>query len=313
MNNRKEDVKVEKVMSSLFSPEKGDEALKKTLGNNGRDIKQQEKTQTLSEDGKEVRIPIDQIVPNPSQPRMLFEDEKLKTLAESIKIRGVLQPVLVRRVSGSHLRYEVIAGERRLRAARMAGLSSIPVIVKDASDIEMRIVALIENLQREDLNVVEKTRAIGELFNNLGSIEKVAAELGLCPRIVERYMRIYRVIYASPALASIFERKAEHIDFKTAEAMASLFETILNAPESSAKFFELVNSKGIESAIKYFMQLVGNRTSRRMDDSFNIVARKDELIFTVRHDKNKEITAEEKREIEHGLTQFFKRLEENGK
>jgi len=302
-----------KVMNSLFSSKKGDNALKKILETNGSGIQQAEKAQMPSGDGEKVFIHVDQIVPNPSQPRRLFDEEKLKTLAESIKKIGVLQPIVVRLVSLSPQRYEVIAGERRLRAAKIAGLSSIPAIVKQASDIEMRIFALLENLQREDLNVVEKTRAIGELFNDLKNIEQVADELGLSQRIVERYLRICRVIYSSPPLASVFERQAEHIDFKTAEAIASLFENIENSGESREKFFELVNAEGIKSAIKYFMQVIGNRTSRRTDDSFNIVVRKDELIFTARHDSNKEITPEDRREIEHGLEQFFNRLGESGK
>ncbi|HAM50290.1 MAG TPA: hypothetical protein DCP92_06200 [Nitrospiraceae bacterium] len=303
-----------KVMSSLFSSKKGDAALQKILEYDGRDIQQREKTQVLSEDRAKVFVPVDQIVPNPFQPRHLFVEDKLKTLAESIRVRGMLQPVLVRRVSASPLKYEVIAGERRLRAARIAGLSSIPVIVKDAaSDIEMRIVALSENLQREDLTVVEKTKAIGQLFNDLESIEKIAAELGLCQRIVERYMKIYRVIYASPALSSVFERQADFIDFKTAETMASIFENIENATDSREKFFELVNAEGIKSAIKYFMHLVESKTPRKMNSSFNIAVRKDELIFTVRHDRSKEITPEGKREILGGLEQFFGRIRKDEK
>ncbi len=300
-----------KGIRNLFS-KRTDETLKKILGNNGSGLQQPEKDIVPSENGKTVLIPIEQIAHNPSQPRRLFAEEKLKALAESIRIRGILQPVLVRRVSVSPLRYELIAGERRLRAARIAGLSSIPVVVKEASDNEMRILALLENLQREDLNVVEKTRAIGELFNELKDIERVASELGLCLRIVERYMRIYRVLYASPALASMFELQAEFIDFKTAEMMATLFENIENS-ESREKFFEFVNNEGLKSAIKYFMLLAVNRTPRRIDNSFSINVRNDELIFTARHAKKEKITAEGKREIQRGLEQFFAKLEESGK
>lgn len=296
----------------LFS-KRADETLKKILGNEGSNIQPSDAIQVQSSGSETLLIPIEQIVPNPSQPRILFKEENLKTLAESIKSKGVLQPVVVRRVAVSPPKYEIIGGERRLRAARIAGLSSIPGFVKEAADVEMRIVALLENFQREDLNVVEKTRSIGELFNDLKSTEGVAAELGLCQRIVERYMRIYRVIYSSPSLASVFERQAEFIDFKTAETMASLFETILDSPELNEKFFELVNNEGIKSAIRHFLQIGKNITSRQKDKSFNIVVRKNELVFTARHERNKGITSDGKREIERGLEQFFAKLSENGK
>jgi len=102
-------------------------------------------------------IPIDEIVPNPNQPRRRFSEEELKELAESIKEFGVLQPIIVREKDG---KYEIVAGERRWRAAKMAGLSRIPAVVKEVSDEEMMILSLVENLQREDLNPVERARAI---------------------------------------------------------------------------------------------------------------------------------------------------------
>jgi ParB/RepB/Spo0J family partition protein len=305
-------MKVGKGIRRLF-PKRVDDTLKKILENNGSGVQQSGKIQAQSSGDETLLIPVEQIVPNPSQPRILFKEENLKTLAESIVNRGVLQPVVVRRVSVSPPKYEIIGGERRLRAARIAGLSSIPVVIKEATDVEMRIVSLLENFQREDLNVVEKTKSIGELFNDLKSTESVAKELGLSHRIIERYMRIYRVIYASPALASVFERQAEIIDFKTAETMASLFETILNTLESNKKFFELVNNEGIKSAIKHFLQIGKDSTSMRKDKSFNIVTRKNELIFTARHDRTKAITPDGKREIQHGLEQFFAKLVESGK
>lgn len=102
---------------------------------------------------KAEKISIDLIDPNPYQPRKIFDPDKLADLAESIKKHGVLQPVLVRRkING---RYELIAGERRFRASKMAGMSSIPVNVRDLTDKESLEIALIENIQREDINAVE--------------------------------------------------------------------------------------------------------------------------------------------------------------
>jgi len=103
-----------------------------------------------------VSIDIEQIKPNPMQPRINFEPDKLKDLVESIRNRGVIQPIVVRR-SGDE--YELVAGERRWRAAQQAGLHRIPAIVQDASDREMIELALIENIQRDDLSAIEEAKA----------------------------------------------------------------------------------------------------------------------------------------------------------
>ena len=109
-----------------------------------------------------VNISIGQVVPNPRQPRSIFNESSLKELSESIKNSGVAQPILVRmRKDG----YELVAGERRLRAAKMAGLVAIPAIVKDFSDEESMQLALIENLQREDLNPMDEAEAYGRLVS----------------------------------------------------------------------------------------------------------------------------------------------------
>ncbi len=109
-----------------------------------------------------VEIPVDQLSPNPFQPRRTFTDEGLQQLAESIKRHGVLQPIVVR-ASGDG--YQLIAGERRWRAARIAGLSKIPAIVREIDDSNMVQVALIENLQREDLNPIEEALAYRRLMD----------------------------------------------------------------------------------------------------------------------------------------------------
>ncbi len=106
-------------------------------------------------------VPVDEIVPNPYQPRRNFTEEELFELAESIKSHGMLQPIVVREKDG---RYEIIAGERRWRAAKLAGLDRVPAIIREVeSEEEMLIFALVENLQREDLNPVEKALALKKL------------------------------------------------------------------------------------------------------------------------------------------------------
>jgi ParB family chromosome partitioning protein len=111
-------------------------------------------------------IPIERIGPNPHQPRSRFTEESLQELADSIRETGVLQPVLVRRSEDGT--YQLVAGERRLRAAQMAGIDAIPAIVRDVDDREMLELALIENIQREDLNPVDEAKGYHALATRLG-------------------------------------------------------------------------------------------------------------------------------------------------
>ncbi|MEA2374025.1 MAG: ParB family transcriptional regulator, chromosome partitioning protein [Thermoleophilaceae bacterium] len=122
-------------------------------------------------------VPLDLIRPNPSQPRRDFDEQALVALSESIRARGLLQPIVVRPLQGG--RYELVAGERRLRAAGMAGLAQIPAIVRPTDEAERLELALIENMARADLNAVEEARACATLVDDLGmSKEDVARRVG---------------------------------------------------------------------------------------------------------------------------------------
>lgn len=129
------------------------------------------------EDAERVQeLPIDRIQPNPYQPRKRFDDAKLAELAESIKAHGIVQPLVVRKAGDG---YELVVGQRRLLAARMAGLAEVPVVVSDLDDAEMIQVALIENLQREDLNPMEEAESYRRLVEEFGmSQEELAGVLG---------------------------------------------------------------------------------------------------------------------------------------
>lgn len=119
-------------------------------------------------------VPLDRIVPNRYQPRQTFEQGELAQLAESVKRNGVLQPVLVRRKADGLL--ELIAGERRYRAAKLASLKSIPAVVRNSSDEQSMELALVENLQREDLNPIEEARAYYRLVNEFGLTQEALAQ-----------------------------------------------------------------------------------------------------------------------------------------
>jgi ParB family transcriptional regulator, chromosome partitioning protein len=149
---------------------------------------------TTSRNGAEVRmIPLAEITPNPHQPRQTFPEESLKELAHSIRSQGVLQPILVRpgKPEGT---FELIAGERRLRACVLAQLELIPALVRDISDEESIAIALIENLQREDLNPLEEAFALGRLKDQLGlSQEELATRVGRSRPAVANALRLLQL------------------------------------------------------------------------------------------------------------------------
>ena len=142
------------------------------------------------DDMEELRhVPLELISPSPHQPRRAFEEEPLLALAESIKLRGVLQPVLVRPLAGGS--YELIAGERRWRAAQVAELETIPAIVRHRDDAASLEMALIENMAREDLNPVEEARACAALVEELGlTREDVGLRVGRSRVAVSNLIRL---------------------------------------------------------------------------------------------------------------------------
>lgn len=144
-------------------------------------------------------LPIYKVEPNPDQPRHDFDEEELQALADSISVHGVIQPLTVREMPNGY--YQIIAGERRWRAARLANLSDVPVVVIDADDRKAMELALIENLQRQDLNPVEEALGYQALIEEYGLTQEEAAGrvgksrpavanalrlLGLCPEVLEK-------------------------------------------------------------------------------------------------------------------------------
>lgn len=135
---------------------------------------------------KEIRI--NDIEPNSGQPRKNFNDEKLTQLAESIKQHGVVQPLIIQREVGG---YKIVAGERRWRAAKIAGLKTVPVIVRDLSDKQVMEIALIENLQREDLNPIEEAEAYNKLIEDFGMTqEEVSTTVGKSRPAIANSLRL---------------------------------------------------------------------------------------------------------------------------
>lgn len=136
----------------------------------------------------QLQLEVDSIVPSPFQPRRAFDPGKIEEMAASMRDQGVIQPLLVRRQGDG---YELIAGERRLRAAVKAGLRKVPVVVKEASDVEVLQLALIENLQREDLNPMEEASAYLQVQREFGlSQEEIAVRVGKSRPAVANAMRL---------------------------------------------------------------------------------------------------------------------------
>ena len=134
-------------------------------------------------------IPVELVRPNPRQPRRSFDEGALAELAESIRARGVLQPIVVRALPGGH--YELVAGERRLRAARIAELESVPAVVREADDWERLDIALAENMARIDLNAVEEARACAMLVDDLGlTKEEVGRRVGRSRVAISNLIRL---------------------------------------------------------------------------------------------------------------------------
>ena len=147
--------------------------------------------QTIDLQPESSELDVSLIEANPSQPRTHFDEVGLGRLAESIRDHGVVQPVLVRRLRD---RYELIAGERRWRAARMAGLSKIPVVIRDVPDRDLLEIALIENIQREDLNPIEEAQAYKKLMENVGlTQEALAVRVGRDRSYITNYLRLLRL------------------------------------------------------------------------------------------------------------------------
>ena len=153
------------------------------------DVAETEAVASAGPSSAERHVPIEQIAPNPDQPRKRFADEDLTDLTNSIREKGVIQPLIVRPVGDDQ--YEIVAGERRWRAAQQAQLHELPVIVRDFTDVEVLEVAIIENIQRADLNPIEEAAGYRQLMDKFGHTqEKMAEALGKSRSHIANLLRL---------------------------------------------------------------------------------------------------------------------------
>lgn len=164
---------------------------------------------SIEEKGGVTRLRIGQLEPKADQPRRVFEGEALAELADSIAAHGVLQPILVREIADGH--YQIIAGERRYRASKMAGLTEVPVIVLDKSDLETAQISLIENIQREDLNPIEEAQAYRALIDGYNlTQEEVSAKVGKGRSTITNALRLLDLSDDVVAMLNAGELTAGH-------------------------------------------------------------------------------------------------------
>jgi len=165
-------------------------------------------------------IKINDIRPNPAQPRRTFAEDELAELSASIRQRGVLQPILVRPDPDAPDRYQIIAGERRWRAAKQAGLDEIPAVIRNSDDLELLEIGIIENVQRENLNPLEEAEAYGALMNRFGRTQESLAEnVGKSRAHISNTIR----------LLNLSERSREHL--RHGRISAGLARAALGAPD----------------------------------------------------------------------------------
>lgn len=206
------------------------------------------KQQRVKSTAEIYNIPQAMIVPNPNQPRKRFDYDELENLAQSIRENGILQPITVRKREDK--KYELVSGERRLRAARLVGMVKIPSIVINIDDKNSAMFSIIENLQRQSLNFFEEAEAIEKLVGEYAmSREEVAQKLGLAPSTVSNKLRILRLpeeMRFELARSGLTERHARALlmledDNQRARALSIIVDRHLNVAESERMINQMIN------------------------------------------------------------------------
>lgn len=241
-------------------------------------------SEKLKRCGDVVEIPVNNIRPNPHQPRKTFEWGDLEELAQSIYQNGLLQPITVRELGDG--KFELIAGERRLRASKMAGLAAIPSIVVTVSEEKSAVLAVIENLQRQDLHFFEEAAAISKLAREFGmDRDKIAKRLGKSPSAVSNKLRLLKLpteIQKRVITGGLTERHARALlrltDF---ELMSSVVEAVvsnrLNVAETELLIDGLIENSPAEPQPK-----PKKKTAKAVKDVKIIINTLDRAVETIR-------------------------------
>lgn len=265
------------------------------------------KPQPYLESGRIRLIPPDRILPNPDQPRRIFDPDALQELADSISRHGLLQPISVRKREGA---YELVAGERRLRAAQMAGLAKIPCIVLSVDGAESGMLALVENLQRRDLDYLEEAEGISRLMRQYQlSQEQVSRQLGKSQSAVANKLRLLRhspAVRAALRESCLSERHARALlrlpsEAERLDAIRVIARRELNAAKTDAYIDDLLSGSvrqkpGLRKLLLKDVRLFLNSVDHHLETMKNAgipadctrAETEDEIILTIRLPKRKE-------------------------
>lgn len=218
-------------LSSLIPPKQNDFSMTAQVAASSPDLQAAQGQQV-------IEIPLSDITPNPMQPRMHFDQKALEELAASIQSHGLLEPIVVTPAPGGG--YQLVAGERRFRAHQLNGAATIPGIVRTASELERLELALIENIQREDLNPIEKARSYAKLIDEFGLTQSQAAtKLAVARSSLANAMRLLdlpTVIQIGLAKKKITEGQAKILLGLTSEkAQLELYQQILKKPQMTVR------------------------------------------------------------------------------
>lgn len=201
----------------------------------------------IKTEDKIYSVPTDKLVPNPDQPRKSFNEESLIELAGSIRNHGIIQPLVVKK-SGDE--YIIIAGERRYRAAKMAGISEVPVIVKEYDEAKTREISLIENLQREDLNAMEESEAIRELMETYNlTQEEVAQKLGKARPSIANTLRLLNLAGEVKEFVRRDKLSAGH-----ARALLAVTNPVHQVEMAKKAILEGWSVRDTEKQVKYYLK-----------------------------------------------------------
>lgn len=194
-----------------------------------------------------VKLPLDRLKPNPNQPRKSFDPDTIKELAVSIKENGIIQPLVVKKDGAD---YMIIAGERRFRAAKEAGLTVVPAIVRDLTEQKIREISLIENLQREDLNAIEEAEAIAELMDNYNvTQEELSSRIGKSRSAISNSVRLLNLPAEIKAMLTSGALSAGH-----GRALLALDDAESQIAVAQKAIAEGWSVREIEKEVKYVLR-----------------------------------------------------------
>ena len=260
-------------------------------------------------------LPIARIEPNPSQPRRVFDEDALQALADSIRENGVIQPIAVRSLRPGDERYQIVAGERRWRAARLAGLTEVPVVILELDDAHAAQAALVENLQREDLNPLEEAQAYAELGQRFSMTQQqIAQRVGKSRSAVANALRLLELPptllplvetgVITPGHARAILSCACEQDRQTLADLIVARSLSVRAAESAAKALAQKRNRAAQEAAQQpktvdlqqrmtqtYLREIAQRASQRMERQVHIVQQGKRRFMTLSYEKTDDLEA----------------------